>query len=119
MFQGVERPKILVCSVCLGDHSDDLNEIVTCDGCSVSVHEGCYGISDSVSVSSTVSSCSTEPWFCDACKAGVVDPPCELCPNLGECQVLLLWTFVDMCLEGIDLVHLPNLTCYLCILFNV
>ncbi|XP_050728179.1 uncharacterized protein LOC127004474 isoform X3 [Eriocheir sinensis] len=81
--KGVERPKILVCSVCLGDHSDDLNEIVTCDGCSVSVHEGCYGISDSVSVSSTVSSCSTEPWFCDACKAGVVDPPCELCPNLG------------------------------------
>ncbi|KAG0714412.1 PHD finger protein 14 [Chionoecetes opilio] len=81
--RGLERPKILVCSVCLGDHSDDLNEIVTCDGCSVSVHEGCYGISDSVSVSSTVSSCSTEPWFCDACKAGVVDPPCELCPNLG------------------------------------
>ncbi|XP_045103810.1 uncharacterized protein LOC123499603 isoform X3 [Portunus trituberculatus] len=81
--KGFERPKILVCSVCLGDHSDDLNEIVTCDGCSVSVHEGCYGISDSVSVSSTVSSCSTEPWFCDACKAGVVDPPCELCPNLG------------------------------------
>lgn len=78
-----------MCSVCLGDHSDDLNEIVTCDGCSVSVHEGCYGISDSVSVSSTVSSCSTEPWFCDACKAGVVDPPCELCPNLGECEALL------------------------------
>ncbi|KAK3886374.1 hypothetical protein Pcinc_009477 [Petrolisthes cinctipes] len=81
--KGLERPKILVCAVCLGDHSDDLNEIVTCDGCSVSVHEGCYGISDTVSVSSTVSSCSTEPWFCDACKAGVVDPPCELCPNLG------------------------------------
>ncbi|KAK4320346.1 hypothetical protein Pmani_008764 [Petrolisthes manimaculis] len=81
--RGLDRPKILVCAVCLGDHSDDLNEIVTCDGCSVSVHEGCYGISDTVSVSSTVSSCSTEPWFCDACKAGVVDPPCELCPNLG------------------------------------
>lgn len=83
-FQGLVRPKILVCAVCLGDHSDDLNEIVTCDGCSVSVHEGCYGISDSASVSSTVSSCSTEPWFCDACKAGVVNPPCELCPNLGK-----------------------------------
>ncbi|XP_042219745.1 uncharacterized protein LOC121864666 isoform X2 [Homarus americanus] len=84
VLEGVERPKILVCAVCLGDHSDDVNEIVTCDGCSVSVHEGCYGISDSISVSSTVSSSSTEPWFCDACKAGVVDPPCELCPNLGH-----------------------------------
>ncbi|XP_066944192.1 uncharacterized protein [Macrobrachium rosenbergii] len=83
MEKGIERPRILVCSVCLGDHSDDLNEIVTCDGCSVSVHEGCYGISDSVSVSSTVSSSSTEPWFCDACKASVDQPPCELCPNLG------------------------------------
>ncbi|XP_068233170.1 PHD finger protein rhinoceros isoform X3 [Palaemon carinicauda] len=83
MEKGIERPRILVCSVCLGDHSDDLNEIVTCDGCSVSVHEGCYGISDSVSVSSTVSSSSTEPWFCDACKASVGQPPCELCPNLG------------------------------------
>ncbi|XP_047494182.1 uncharacterized protein LOC125042542 isoform X4 [Penaeus chinensis] len=84
--KGIERPKILVCAVCLGDHSDDLNEIVTCDGCSVSVHEGCYGISDSISVSSTVSSSSTEPWFCDACKAGVDNPPCELCPNLGQCS---------------------------------
>ena len=83
-LQGIERPKILVCAVCLGDYSDDANEIVTCDGCRVSVHEGCYGISDSISVSSTVSSCSTEPWFCDACKAGVDDPPCELCPNLGK-----------------------------------
>lgn len=86
LTQGIERPKILVCAVCLGDHSDDLNEIVTCDGCSVSVHEGCYGISDSISVSSTVSSSSTEPWFCDACKAGVDNPPCELCPNLGQCS---------------------------------
>uniref|UniRef100_A0A6A7G0N3 Mucin-5AC-like n=1 Tax=Hirondellea gigas TaxID=1518452 RepID=A0A6A7G0N3_9CRUS len=82
--KGLSRPKILVCAVCLGDNSDDTNEIVTCDGwCHVSVHEGCYGVSDTVSVSSTVSSCSTEPWFCDACKAGVRNPPCELCPNLG------------------------------------
>ncbi|CAL4061328.1 unnamed protein product, partial [Meganyctiphanes norvegica] len=82
--KGISRPKISVCAVCLGDHSDDLNEIVACDGCSVSVHEGCYGISDAISVSSTVSSCSTEPWFCDACKAGVTNPSCELCPNLGD-----------------------------------
>lgn len=72
-----------ICCACLGDRSDDTNEIVECDNCGISVHEGCYGISDSNSVSSTVSSCSTEPWFCEACKANISDPVCELCPNKG------------------------------------
>lgn len=72
-----------VCCACLGDRSDDSNEIVECDNCGVTVHEGCYGVSESVSVSSTVSSCSTEPWFCEVCKAGVKEPACELCPNKG------------------------------------
>lgn len=72
-----------ICCACLGDRSDDLNEIVECDNCGVTVHEGCYGVSESGSVSSTVSSCSTEPWFCEVCKAGVVNPICELCPNQG------------------------------------
>lgn len=72
-----------VCCACLGDRSDDSNEIVECDGCKITVHEGCYGVSESVSVSSTVSSCSTEPWFCEACRANVKDPDCELCPNKG------------------------------------
>lgn len=73
-----------VCCACLGDRSDDTNEIVECDNCGVTVHEGCYGVSESVSVSSTVSSCSTEPWFCEVCKAGVKElPTCELCPNKG------------------------------------
>lgn len=72
-----------ICCACLGDRSDDSNEIVECDNCGVTVHEGCYGVSESVSVSSTVSSCSTEPWFCEVCKAGVKEPTCELCPNRG------------------------------------
>ncbi|XP_055680624.1 PHD finger protein 14 isoform X2 [Lutzomyia longipalpis] len=79
-------PKLLstpICCACLGDRSDDANEIVECDGCGVTVHEGCYGVSDTASLSSTVSSCSTEPWFCEACKAGAQDPICELCPNKG------------------------------------
>lgn len=72
-----------ICCACLGDRSDDTNEIVECDNCGVTVHEGCYGVSESVSVSSTVSSCSTEPWFCEVCKAGIKEPSCELCPNRG------------------------------------
>lgn len=73
----------LICCACLGDRSDDSNEIVECDGCKITVHEGCYGVSESVSVSSTISSCSTEPWFCEACRANIKDPDCELCPNRG------------------------------------
>ena len=51
----------------------------------LSVHEGCYGISETAgSVASTVSSASTEPWFCEACRAELDGPPiCELCPIIG------------------------------------
>ncbi|XP_034473380.1 PHD finger protein 14 isoform X2 [Drosophila innubila] len=76
-------PPKRMCCVCLGERSDDVNEIVECDSCGVSVHEGCYGVSDNVSISSTNSTCSTEPWFCEACRAGVSEPDCELCPNKG------------------------------------
>ncbi|XP_028166276.1 PHD finger protein 14 isoform X2 [Ostrinia furnacalis] len=78
-----ELANMLICAGCLGSRSDCYNEIVECDGCGVTVHEGCYGVSDVTSESSTVSSASTEPWFCEACKAGVTDPSCELCPNKG------------------------------------
>ncbi|ESO94133.1 hypothetical protein LOTGIDRAFT_232407 [Lottia gigantea] len=74
--------KIVICCVCLTDVTGADDEIVECDNCGVPVHEGCYGISDNQSAASTESSASTEPWFCDACKAGV-KPSCELCPNFG------------------------------------
>ncbi|XP_046963104.1 PHD finger protein 14 isoform X6 [Vanessa cardui] len=82
-FKFPELANVMICAGCLGSRSDDFNEIVECDGCGVTVHEGCYGVSDVTSESSTVSSASTEPWFCEACKAGVTDPNCELCPNKG------------------------------------
>ena len=58
---------------------------VECDACCISVHESCYGITvdDTESIHSNASSASTEPWFCDACKANVKKPMCELCPNSG------------------------------------
>uniref|UniRef100_A0AAV2K9T6 PHD finger protein 14 n=1 Tax=Knipowitschia caucasica TaxID=637954 RepID=A0AAV2K9T6_KNICA len=83
----LERPlswsaqHILICSVCLGDNSEDADEIIQCDNCGVTVHEGCYGVDgESDSIMSSASENSTEPWFCDACKNGV-RPSCELCPN--------------------------------------
>ncbi|XP_075907605.1 PHD finger protein 14 [Nelusetta ayraudi] len=83
----LERPQtwsaqhILICCVCLGDNSEDADEIIQCDNCGVTVHEGCYGVDgESDSIMSSASENSTEPWFCDACKNGVT-PSCELCPN--------------------------------------
>ena len=75
--------KILVCSVCLGDVSRNEDEIVECDSCGISVHELCYGITadDAESIHSNASSSSTEPWFCDACKAGIKNPVCLNTPN--------------------------------------
>lgn len=75
--------KMLICCGCLGDRSDDINEIVECDGCGITVHEGCYGVSDVESFSSTDSLSQSAPWFCEACSAGIDDPSCELCPNKG------------------------------------
>ena len=31
---------ILICCVCLGDNSEDADEIIQCDNCGVTVHEG-------------------------------------------------------------------------------
>jgi len=72
-----------VCGTCLRSNSDHSNEIVECDGCGVSVHEACYGIQESGSIASNVSAASTEPWFCEPCMAGVHQPDCEACPNIG------------------------------------
>ena len=73
-----------VCGMCLGTNSDHTNEIVECDGCGVSVHESCYGIQETGSITSNASSACTEPWFCDVCIAGLTSSPqCELCPNIG------------------------------------
>ncbi|KAL1452864.1 hypothetical protein WDU94_007051 [Cyamophila willieti] len=70
----------------LKEQLDDISKfskILVCCVCGVTVHEGCYGVQDTASNSSTVSSCSTEPWFCESCRAGIAEPTCELCPNFG------------------------------------
>ncbi|KAF5303425.1 hypothetical protein FQA39_LY09969 [Lamprigera yunnana] len=75
--------QLLICCGCLGDQSDGINELIECDSCGITVHEACYGVSDSGSTASTDSLSPTAPWFCEACKAGVLKPACELCPNSG------------------------------------
>jgi len=72
-----------ICGACLRSNSDHSNEIVECDSCGVSVHEACYGIQEGGSIASNASAASTEPWFCEPCMAGVHQPDCEVCPNIG------------------------------------
>ncbi|KAK4337416.1 hypothetical protein RND71_043873 [Anisodus tanguticus] len=85
----IKYKKLFICSICLSDESLEIDEIVECDCCSITVHESCYGLinpnEEVESLDSDASSNTTEPWFCDACKANssVVDLNCELCPIQG------------------------------------
>jgi len=40
--------KVHICSICLGDASDDVNELIDCDQCGISVHEGKYLFNNNV-----------------------------------------------------------------------
>lgn len=81
--------KLLICSICLSDESLENDEIAECDCCSITVHESCYGLinpnEETESLNSDASSNTTEPWFCDACKANksANELNCELCPKQG------------------------------------
>ena len=86
---GGPKVETLVCMVCLkSTNQNPDNELVQCDGCGVACHILCYGIGECSDEgddgrSSPCSTASTEPWFCDACRAGTIKPKCELCPNEG------------------------------------
>lgn len=63
------------CNICRMRESDDLNQILICDGCEVAVHQTCYGIR----------SIPEGAWKCEAC-AQQLNPAnliCELCMQVG------------------------------------
>lgn len=41
---------IRICSICLGDASDDVNELIDCDECAISVHESKYTFYNNVTI---------------------------------------------------------------------
>lgn len=74
-----------ICCICLNMKTSN-DEIVQCDLCGLTVHEGCYGVVDTPTEDGSESSSeSTEPWFCEPCLAGHDSGHvfCELCPNIG------------------------------------
>ena len=79
------KKRILVCGICLESDENENDEILECDNCGITVHEGCYGVIDQdVDDDESDSDAPTEPWFCELCKAGLKESPyCELCPNRG------------------------------------
>jgi len=81
----IYKKPVLVCGVCLESYENDSDEILECDNCGITVHEGCYGeIHDDIDDNKSDSDAPTEPWFCELCSSNVADPPyCELCPVTG------------------------------------
>ncbi|KAK0409920.1 hypothetical protein QR680_004835 [Steinernema hermaphroditum] len=72
------------CTLCLNlKFSKKKEEVIQCDKCGIAVHESCYGPMDFHDDSASQgSSSSTEPWFCEPCLYGLLEPPyCALCPN--------------------------------------
>ncbi|KAK0423238.1 hypothetical protein QR680_008044 [Steinernema hermaphroditum] len=63
-----------VCDVCRGPDTDSDDEIVFCDGCNLSVHQSCYGITNLPS----------DVWLCTHCTLRFgKQTSCVLCPTLG------------------------------------
>lgn len=63
------------CAVCREKESDDVNQIVICDGCEMAVHQNCYG----------VRAIPDGAWLCDVCSRNL-DPAkviCDLCGGTG------------------------------------
>ena len=78
-----KKSNLPVCGICLENESTEADELVECDWCGITVHEGCYGdANDDESDDKSDSDADTEPWFCDACKAKC-SRHCELCPVEG------------------------------------
>uniref|UniRef100_A0A1I7YET9 PHD finger protein 14 n=1 Tax=Steinernema glaseri TaxID=37863 RepID=A0A1I7YET9_9BILA len=71
------------CTLCLNLKSKKKEELLQCDKCGIAVHESCYGPMDyHDDNASQSSSSSTEPWFCEPCLYGLLEPPyCTMCPN--------------------------------------
>ena len=77
MSESPDRPMLGGCCICLDERGWAENPLVYCDGqgCSVAVHQACYGI---VSVPSG-------PWYCRRCEVhgSTVQLSCVLCPYRG------------------------------------
>ena len=60
------------CCVCFNGDSENMNLIIMCEGCNLSVHQACYG----------VRVVPEGPWYCRACERNLSpeDKACVLCP---------------------------------------
>ncbi|KAL8596917.1 hypothetical protein ACOMHN_062287 [Nucella lapillus] len=116
------------CCVCSDERGWDENPLVYCDGhgCSVAVHQACYGI---VTVPSG-------PWYCRKCESQerAARVRCELCPQKdgalkrtdtgGWCHVVCALYIPEACFGNVDtmepiiLKHVPHekftKVCYIC-----
>ncbi|CAD5217769.1 unnamed protein product [Bursaphelenchus okinawaensis] len=60
------------CEICHSETSDSTDPIVFCEGCNLSVHQKCFGITE----------LPKDEWYCDVCKEynKKVEVRCKFCP---------------------------------------
>lgn len=71
-----EALQVSLCCVCLMGIEED--NVMECDNCGVTIHEGCYGHPPTDPDDPATDLC----WFCEPCVANI-EPCCELCPDKG------------------------------------
>ena len=76
------------CAVCDDERDFDFDQLITCEGCQVTVHQSCYGVHEIPD--------QAVGWLCRACEhtGGVVSemPKCCLCPVVGGALNQPPWT---------------------------
>ena len=71
-----EALDISICCVCMTGPEED--NVLECDNCGITVHEGCYGAPPSDPDNDELDM----SWFCEPCIANIDgSQQCELCPN--------------------------------------
>lgn len=66
------------CTACDSDVDYDCDQLITCDGCGMCVHQTCYGVPEAPK--------NDQIWLCAVCerhKKGEPPPRCCLCPIDG------------------------------------
>lgn len=90
--------------MCDSDIDYDCDQLVSCDGCGITVHQSCYGIPELPGID--------DMWLCRACELkepGKPEPQCCVCPVAGG--ALKPTTMEGLWCHAACMQWIPEVTC--------